>query len=261
MVKALAQLFSYRFSSTIWQIRGDLQGLFLAIQLRNSEDFTSEIYLFNIEKKTLSKPIVPEEPWWYNLEHLVGEYLVIHEFPDEDDPGKTNLKIISVSTGKTLYHKSGARFLRELNQQAILIEDRENDKLIKLNESLDESTTSFEKEHHHLENNRIEFPFQYLEDDPDFETINALIKQKIQVTPLLGAEYLEYDSNILLSYLIQENREHLSNYLVAFNQIGETILFKKINDKMAGLGRDTFFIFAGKLICVENKQELHIYGL
>jgi hypothetical protein len=98
-------------------------------------------------------------------------------------------------------------------------------------------------------------PFQYLDGEPDFETVKAFLKSKLEIAPRLGAEYLEYGDRIIISYYLGDPAAFV-NRLVIFNSMGEYLYQEEIGTNLKGIGINTFFIASGCLFFVKNRTEL-----
>ena len=110
-----------------------------------------------------------------------------------------------------------------------------------------------------MENFKLFHPFQYLEGTGNFETVRSFLTSKMGILPVMGAEYLEYESLIFISCYLQE--DGLANYLIVVTEEGREVLRQKLEDHLKGIGLDTFFILSGCLFFVKSKRELVSYKL
>jgi hypothetical protein len=102
-------------------------------------------------------------------------------------------------------------------------------------------------------------PVQYAEGSSHFDTVKTFLAQKLNLSPVLAFEYLEYDSRIFISYYVMETG--LANYLLVVGSEGEVLLHEKLDEHLKGIGMDTFFVLAGCLFFVKNREDLVSYFL
>ncbi|MBX2915928.1 MAG: DUF4905 domain-containing protein [Cyclobacteriaceae bacterium] len=98
-------------------------------------------------------------------------------------------------------------------------------------------------------------PFVYVQDEPDFETIQTFIRQQTKQEIFLGAEYLETERMILISYYTGQPAA-FTNVLACFTRDGSLNWTEEIGTNLKGMGISTFFIVTDTLFFVKNKTEL-----
>ncbi len=62
-----------------------------------------------------------------------------------------------------------------------------------------------------------------------------------------------------MSYYVTESG--LSNYLVVMDGEGEVLLHEKLAEQLKGIGMETFFVLAGCVFFVKNREDLVSYFL
>ena len=102
-------------------------------------------------------------------------------------------------------------------------------------------------------------PFQYAEDQPYFSTVKTFLASRFNFFPVAALEYLEYESIILISYY--SGSEELSNDLLILSDDGKMLMHEKIDERLKGIGLDTFFIYEGSVFFVKNKRGLFSYKI
>jgi hypothetical protein len=103
-------------------------------------------------------------------------------------------------------------------------------------------------------------PFQYLEGTPYFKTVSDFVSEQFEETIIGAAEYVEIDGLIFISYYIKKE-DGLANYLLVITSDGAVLQHEKLGERLKGLGVDTFFLLAGCLFYIRNKNELLSYIL
>ncbi|MCW5911582.1 MAG: DUF4905 domain-containing protein [Cyclobacteriaceae bacterium] len=98
-------------------------------------------------------------------------------------------------------------------------------------------------------------PFVYVQGEPDFDTVQKFLFQQLGHAVFLGAEYLEAEGLIFVSYYIGRPAA-FTNVLACFRQDGSFRWSEEIGTNLKGMGTGTFFIASGTLFFVKNKTEL-----
>ena len=98
-------------------------------------------------------------------------------------------------------------------------------------------------------------PFVYLQGEPEFETVQKFIQQQFKQVAFLGAEYLETENQIFISYYRGKPATFV-NVLACFERNGKLLWTEEIGTNLKGMGMGTFFIAANTLFFVKNKSEL-----
>lgn len=98
-------------------------------------------------------------------------------------------------------------------------------------------------------------PFVYVQGEPDFETVQTFIRQQTKQEIFLGAEYMETEQMILISYYTGQPAA-FTNVLACFSRDGSLNWGEEIGTNLKGMGIGTFFIATNTLFFVKNKTEL-----
>jgi hypothetical protein len=98
-------------------------------------------------------------------------------------------------------------------------------------------------------------PFVYVQGEPEFETVQKFLQQQLRQVAFLGAEYLETESQIFISYYIGQPAA-FTNVLACFGRDGKLHFTEEIGTNLKGMGVGTFFIATNTLFFVKNKTEL-----
>jgi hypothetical protein len=209
---------SVTLSAPVWNLLPLAVRPVLVIEQRDERKRITSFSAFNFEKQIfLWRDVVVHEKWWVNLVGVTRDQVVLKVFESMENPDKTSLLFLSVEEGKVVDHSL-----------------QQNDWL-------------------HTNDSRQ--PFQYLDGEPDFETVKNFLKTKMEITPRLGAEYLQYADRIIISYYAGDPAAFV-NYLVIFNSLGECFYHEEIGTNLKGIGTNTFFIASDHLFFVKNRTEL-----
>jgi len=98
-------------------------------------------------------------------------------------------------------------------------------------------------------------PFVYVQGEPDFETVQKFMRQQMKQALFLGAEYVETEKLILISYYTGQPAA-FTNVLACFSREGLHYWSEEIGMNLKGMGIGTFFIATNTLFFVKNKTEL-----
>ncbi|MBN8649801.1 MAG: DUF4905 domain-containing protein [Cytophagales bacterium] len=98
-------------------------------------------------------------------------------------------------------------------------------------------------------------PFVYVQGEPEFETVQKFLQQQLRQMAFLGAEYLETESQIFISYYTGQPAV-FTNVLACFGRDGKLHFTEEIGTNLKGMGVGTFFIETNTLFFVKNKTEL-----
>ena len=98
-------------------------------------------------------------------------------------------------------------------------------------------------------------PFVYVQGEPEFETVQNFLQQKLGQMAFLGAEYLETETWIFISYYIGQPA-NFTNVLACFGRDGKLCWTEEFGTNLKGMGVGTFFIATNTLFFVKNKTEL-----
>ncbi|HNU42289.1 MAG: hypothetical protein UZ12_BCD005000381 [Bacteroidetes bacterium OLB12] len=98
-------------------------------------------------------------------------------------------------------------------------------------------------------------PFVYVQGEPDFETVQKFLRQQLNQEIFLGAEYLETENLILISYYTGQPAAY-TNKLACFSHKGLLYWTEEIGTNLKGMGIGTFFIATNTVFFVKNKTDL-----
>lgn len=98
-------------------------------------------------------------------------------------------------------------------------------------------------------------PFVYVQGEPEFETVQKFLQQQLRQMAFLGAEYLETQTRIFISYYTGQPAAFM-NMLACFGRDGKLYFTEEIGTNLKGMGVGTFFIETNTLFFVKNKTEL-----
>lgn len=168
-------------------------------------------------QRFLWRDVTTREKWWVNLAGVTQDRIVLKVFESTENPDKTSFLCLSAENGN------------------VVESDLQQNDWLHTNDTLQ--------------------PFQYLDGEPDFETVKNFLKSKMEPAPRLGAEYLEYADYIIISFYSGDPAA-FKNRLAIFNSLGECLYEEEIGTNLKGIGINTFFIASGHLFFVKNRTEL-----
>jgi hypothetical protein len=195
-----------------------------------------------------------DETWWVTLGPASQEIALFTVYHDKESPERKGVLAYHIFDQKvawwdndfSLYEVSGTRVFgtrQKYGREDIALDLHTGERAEKASDGpVDEEVVR---------------PEQYLDNNLYFSTVKTFLSRQFNLVPVIALEYLEYDSNIVISFYAQE--AGLANYLLIISKDGDLLLKEKLGDKLSGIGIDTFFVRKGCLIFVKDKIELHSY--
>jgi hypothetical protein len=208
---------SVTLSAPVWNLLA-FEGKLIVIEQRDETKRVASFSLFDFEnQRFLWRDVVSPEKWWVNLAGVTPDHVVLKVFESTENPDKTSFLFLSIKDGKVMDYIA-----------------QQND---------------------WVHTNDVMQPFQYLDGEPDFETVKDFLKSKFRVTPMLGVEYREHAGYMIISYYVGDPA-HFANRIALFNTQGDCLYEYEIGTNLKGIGVNTFFIVSGRLFFVKNRTEL-----
>jgi hypothetical protein len=210
--------FSINLSAPVWNLLPVDGKSLIIIEQRDDRIRQASFSAFDFaDNRFLWQDIVLSEKWWVNLAGHTKDHIVLKVFENTENPDKTSFRFLEIETGKVISD----------NPQQI----------------------------EWIHTNNTVHPFQYLDGEPEFETVKNFLRSTRQLMAKLGAEYLEYAGHVIISYYAGDPTG-FNNLLALFNSKGECLYETEIGTNLKGIGTNTFFITSGNLFFVKNKTEL-----
>lgn len=269
-MKALTPHFNHTFEGRIWKILPDEVTGTLALEIRKPENLQVTYYALNAQTGNLAlKAFMPEAKWWSGLEAAFGGYLYLHGFAKNQQDGRhLGIEAVSVTTGQIAWSRPKLRFLGLISERFLLAENKPGQIVkVRLDSGSEElfsgSPEDAKTQVHALEERRkmqARFPVPFLPADSHYAVLQNFIGSRTGRKATEVIEYLETETAIVLSFYTK-NGTVLANYLAVCTLTGDLSLEVCLEAEAAGLGMDTFFIFAGKLIFIQEKTGLTAFQL
>ncbi|MFY0653263.1 MAG: DUF4905 domain-containing protein [Cyclobacteriaceae bacterium] len=109
-------------------------------------------------------------------------------------------------------------------------------------------------------NKKTKLPLMYSESSEYFDYFKKYIQDQSGNSAVICCEYLESNTNMIISYYTQKGQT-LSNYLMVAEKEGRVTEQIKLGENLQGIGKDTFFALEENLFFITNKNTLNIYEL
>lgn len=254
----IEELFSFECDGIIWETALDQTAGRLLLQTRNEEKHETTFSAVDLRSgHWVIRNKHFEESWWIGISAMSSCRALLHIYEDDQNPELKSLLLWDIDHDQVLITYENATLGKALKGG---FQIRKEDGLHTMDwegqavEDLPEIKLS---EQH---NTSVHHPFQYQSGDSDFDTVKSFIAQTVNVVPEAGAEYLETDEYVFISYYINELKM-LANYLLISDLNGKVLFNKKINTSAKGMGHDTFFIFERKLVFISNNNTLCVYAI
>jgi hypothetical protein len=233
----------------------------LLVEVRDEVNFKVNFFALDYQQNLfLWKDLELSEPWWIGLAAAQGNTLLFQSYVNKGNPDHKNLIACNISDASVRWEVAEFSFydwddavIRGYHtvvdiQPAVV--DVETGVLTK---------ASWDSQPPRVQPESVS-PVQYLEGSTHFETVKKFVSTKVEYSPVMGVEYLEWKDWILVSIYVAQP-SGLANYLLVFDREGKICLTEKLAENLTGLGTDTFFILSGCLFLVKNKSELVTYLL
>jgi hypothetical protein len=253
----------------------DFEKNYLLIELRDIE--AHQVSFAGIDLKDghlLWNDLKFEESWWLNMVAVYQGCILFKIHDDDQSHQSSTYFLYNPKVRQIVWESPDFNFLRVINKGFIGIREQENSNILILlnHENGNETILNEENEDHSYknsfnkpsENKKLRSPFHYLEDSEYFEIIKKFLNKNHNILPLKGVDYLELQKSIIISYYIyQRNPEKkapfLENYLLVIDRYGNKLLQEKIDEKLTGIGLETFFVIDDQLIFTSFKRNIKSY--
>ncbi len=212
--------------------------------------------LHYVDGKILWENFRLEESWWVDLSGIVDGKIFFTVYLDAQNPDTKGILVHDSRTRKLLWWNNDFSLL-SIGENAVTgVSTRLGNRVHTLDstsgkECVDALTTPADTQ--------ALYPVQYSDGSEHFNTVRTFLNEKLNLSPVLAFEYLEFNSRIFVSYYVSENG--LANYLLAIGPDGRVQLHEKLDEHLKGIGLDTFFVLSGCLFFVKNRVELVSYFL
>jgi hypothetical protein len=247
--------FSHVFDGTVWNIVAVKGRELLLVEVRNSQQ--KKVSFSAVSGATgvfLWRDMFFDETWWVTLAAASEEIALFTVYHDKESPERKGVLAYHILDQKIAWWNNDFSLHAVAGMQVL----GETQKYGKTDMALDLFTGErAEKASDGGLMEEVGRPEQYLDNNAYFSTVKTFLSRQFNLVPVIALEYLEHDSNIVVSFYAQE--AGLANYLLIISAEGELLLKEKLGDKLSGIGIDTFFVLSGCLIFVKNKIELHSY--
>ncbi len=192
--------------------------------------------------------------WWSTLIHATPGVILTRSYGEEGSPEHSELIAFDANSGKRLWMRSGI-ILEEAGLSAISV--RHLDQTVLLNIHTGEEV-NIEMENAIEENKKLLLPFRYINDSTHFKTVSNYLLSTYAVQAMHVIEYLEYQGLIFISFYVQ-GEEHMNNRLLVIDDEGQEEFQVTLGENLKGISDNTFFLFNGNLIFVDNRNQFFNY--
>ena len=222
--------FSFTYNQNIWKIHAFPASAYIVLELRDQEKLKVTFDILTIDGKVLVKGLSFKEDWWISIAQMIGEEMIFYTFDGEGNPETKALIAYDVKSEQILWEKEPFDLANYVNEKV------------------------------KLGNISVNNPFHYGQGSDHFSTVEGFLKGFLNVHIVKAVDYLEYHSNILISYFIEGNGK-LVNKLLVLNDNKEVLLHENLGVFSNGISDNTFFIIDNTLIFVKGFREFFMYDL
>jgi hypothetical protein len=255
LVRNLTLNFSHSFKGKIWSLNTDDQGTFLVIEERDESIMEVAFHILDFKTFALRQTITLEEKWWIAIVHVSRECILFKTYSADGNPEVKSIICWNIKNRKEAWINNEFKNIEILNDQ-ILSRDEDELKYYDLETG---SVTDVRSKELNIFENKITKPIYYPISNEYFSLISRFLTEVLNETIVVGAEYLEGNGFITISYYTKESK--LANKLLVVDMNKEILLHKTLGKEISGIGQDTFFIQDNNLIFTVEKTEFFIYQL
>ena len=241
--------YSKRFNEIIWQIKCSESDQSIVLELRAEK--TLEHFYCVIQLSTKQDQIVVPPKgidWWSTLSYLIEQKLIISQFPNQTNPGPSNIYIYDFSN-REISNFIAQCILDELKDGKLYGHRIDKSKMDHF--SIEIASSDYKK-------CSLMKPVFYPDGCEDFCTVQSFLTEMGE-EPVLGVEYMETGQAIVFTYYLQRQNYYERYLLMIQNE--EIKLHVQLDDQMKGLATGSFMIFDHYLIYIINRKELQVYAL
>lgn len=244
----------------------------LTLEVRDADVLLTSFYILNTQNHTLEQLQLPQaQAWWQGLEDAAYENLYLHGYGNRQLGQHKGIIAISQVTGKQVWETKQLAFYGvdstgllaynpEQPEVALQVLHPTTGKATGITRTQQEAAAAV-TEHNQIRYQNCMYPTLYFEGEEHFNTVQAFLKQQVEIEAVKAIEYAETNSCLLVSFYTLEATGKLKNDLVVFNLEGDLQLKVTLGTALSGIGSDTFFIFKHNLYFIQNKDILQVFRL
>lgn len=249
--------FSRDFEGTIWNTVLVPGKDVLLLEIRSAIEKRVTFSALNVKTgEFLWRNISFDEPWWITLNGASGGVALFTIYTETNNPDRKGIFGYDIVQQKIIWWNNDFSLIT-IGQNAVKgISSKYGTHEIVLDVTNGSEISGGELAQ--ITDNVVR-PFQYAEDQPYFSTVKTFLTSRFNFFPVAALEYLEYESIILISFY--SGNDELSNELLILSGEGKMLMHEKIDERLKGIGLDTFFIYEGSVFFVKNKRGLFSYKI
>ncbi len=240
--------FEIEFDGRIWD--SAYEDNIICLETKNTEAKKTTFHLVDLKQvDIISSFHSPLDEFFCGLDTYQNKQTIVHGF-DQDQNILTKGVSIHDLHGEVLF--TSPDYLFEMATPEVVLLTDKDQQLLKLEHNIPTPLTSPIELDEVLSNGTIT-PIHYTAEDPHFQTIHTFLVQKFQHMPLKGLDYLEHDGKIIISFYLSDGNA-LRNLIYVLNEHGELIFEDILDEKLTGIGINTFFVIENRLYYIKSKN-------
>jgi hypothetical protein len=249
----------------VWKVLPDEKGNYLVVESRDGEKRKVLLSALNLlDNNFLFTLDQLPKPWWLALKAVGHGKIILQGYKDSNNPETKGLYVFDLLTGKLLWQEEEKLFYSFFDEETMLLsfvkDDREAiQKVVANNGKVKEETVLTEDSEKERSTFSV-FPLLYTEDNIHYATIADFLYQNYGHKSSGPLEYLEYKTDMFISFYIREDKK-LTNILLVIDEEGNLLLQDTLMDGAEGIGMSSFFICRNKLIYIKNKVSIALAEL
>ena len=186
------------------------------------------------------------------------ERILFIQYSDQNNPDKTNIFSFSWNGGDPVLNLQNTRIVSTGNDWIQIPHPNFESRKVYIDVQSGDQLKDSPVESSNL-SIPIKYASSYTEDSEYFQWFVQYFS-KHDIEPCKQIEYLKTENSILISYYELQNNQ-LTNSLAFLNKEGMIIDTVNLEEKLTGIGKDTFFVIGNKAIFVTQKSTLNLYEI
>lgn len=247
----------FNFAGTVWRILLAQDAPLLLIETRNAETRTAVFYVLDLKNlEFLISDLELTEKWWVGMESIKNNCIYFHFYDGSQYANHKGILCYDINTKNTKWTTDKLAFVGWNKNTLITSENGILKQIDCFSGEIIAKNVDYKLE------NQSESDIILLDTDMEnFGKVSAFITKFTQRVAVKHIEYLEYKSNIFISYYICDN-DKFDNYFMHVDAESGSILMDIVLEAQSkGVGSESFAVYYDYLILCKNKQNLSFYAL
>lgn len=222
--------FSYQPKYNLWKIHAFPTSEYLILELRDQATLQAIFDIITTKGEVICEGLSFEEDWWISVAQLNGSEAIFYTFDNANNPEIKSYISFDLVKLEIAWQKESVDLTKYINEKI------------------------------HPKNITVTNPFHYSQGSNYYNTVESFLKGFLNVHITHAVDYLEHESNVLISYFVA-GKDKLVNKLLVINNEKEVLLHEDLGVFNNGISDNTFFIIDNTLIFAKGFREFFMYDI